>query len=455
MSETMKASRYNVLVPLEGAFSDALIAFNARTGALALVDGVAREMLEQTAPVEASPATAAELTESGFLVDAAADELAAVKAQYRRAQQDPSLLALCIAPTYACNLACPYCYEAGRNASAKAMPPDVQDRIVAFAKDEHAEAPYERLEVQWYGGEPMLHPEVIERISSQLLEFCAEHDIALSANIVSNATRITADDAAMLRRSHVFGALVTIDGTEELHNERRPARDGSNSYEAAIAGIGHLLDADVNVTVMMNTDRVNDGALDELNADLAARLGVQATRVKLNDYYGTFGTGDFCEPRFSLMDHREFTREQCERFCAEGRSPREFAALMQPISLFCRGQHERYYCIDALGDVYKCDGRMARTDHVAFSLDDLDEGEGAPQGLAPSYPFDDHACVSCALLPLCKGNCEWERKCCSDHPCHPLKYTMDGYLRGWVRSFGEVEPDPETGIVVLWPGSAR
>lgn len=440
MGAQLKPSLYNVMVPAGESHPGASILYNARTGALALASKDLEQLLDNP-----------ELHEAGFAVLAEEDEFAEIESAYRHAQQDESVLALCIAPTYACNLACPYCYEEGRDAPAKPMPREVQDRIAAFAKSEYEHAPYERLEIQWYGGEPMLHPDVVATISEQLMAFCEDRGIGLSANMVSNASRITAEDAAMLNRSNVLDVLVTVDGTEELHNERRPMRDGGNSYEAVLAGIENLVSAGVHVSVLMNTDKVNDSALDELNEVLEQRFGIQAKRAKLNDYHGSFGSGSFREPRFSLMDHKEFTREQCRRFSEEGHSPQEFAALMGPISTFCRGQWERYYCIDAMGDVYKCDGRLGRTEYRIFTLDEVADGKKASPGTAPAYPFNDEACVSCVLLPLCKGTCEWERKCCTDHPCHPLKYTMDGYLRAWLASFGDVETG-DSGFMLLWPG---
>lgn len=446
----LKPSAYNIVVPPDE--SGRGIVYNTRTGVLAVAsERVAaflkkHEAFEASECIELTEDILKQMSEAGFLVEAERNEFVEVEAEHCLQQQDSTVLALCIAPTYTCNLACPYCYEEGRSSSGKMMDRAVQDKIVAFARFAFEAKPYARIEVQWYGGEPMLAPEVIERISAELMDFCKEKGLDYGAMMVSNATRIGAEEAAMLKRSHVDEVLVTVDGPEHVHNQRRPARDGSNSYEAVLDGIGNLIREYVGVTAVMNTDRVNDPYYDELNERLKEGFGIGIMRTKLNDYYGTFGSGCFCEPGFSLMDHREFSRLQCDRFCGEGHKPYEFANLMRPVPLFCRGQMERYYCIDALGDVYKCDGHMGRADHVMFSLDSIAEAADIPTGTAPEYPFDDAACTACNLLPICKGTCEWERTCCTDHPCHPLKYTAKEYLRGWVDSLG---PLPEGQFAVL------
>lgn len=448
----LKPSAYNLIVP--SGDPEHSLAYNTRTGALAILGQAVAGLLkgagsvEGDARIQLTEGQRARMVETGFLVDDARNEFVEVEAEYCLLQQDPSVLSLCIAPTYTCNLACPYCYEEGRNASGTVMDEAMEDRIVAFAKLAFEAEPYERIEVQWYGGEPMLAPQVIERISEGLMVLCEKQDLGFSASMVTNATRIGAQEATLLRRCCVNDVLVTIDGPEAVHNQRRPARDGSNSYQQVLKGVEHLIREYINVMVVMNTDRVNDQTLDELNEQLRERFGLSAIRTKLNDYYGTFGRGRFCEPGFSLMDHREFTALQCVRFCEEGHGPQEFANLLQPIQLFCRGQMERYYCIDAMGDVYKCDGHMGRTDHVLFNLGDIEGTAAIPTGTAPAYPFDDGACVSCTLLPLCKGTCEWERKRCEDHPCHPLKYNATGYLQGWAASLG-ARWAPETGFLIL------
>lgn len=432
----MKPSAYNIYAPSsDGSRS---IVYNTRTGSLALIGNAAKEVLQESASfdcddcIKVTEDVLSQMSDAGFLVDAYRSELIELEAEYGLLQQDPSVLSLCIVPTYTCNLACPYCYEEGRNSSGKIMDRATQDKIIEFAKLAYHAQPYNRIEVQWYGGEPMLAPDAVERISVGLMSFCEEHGLGYNANMISNATRIGSEEAAMLKRCFVSDVIVTVDGPESEHNKRRPARDGSNSYEAVLNGIGSLIRECINVIAMMNADKVNDPYYDQLNEQLRTRFGIGVTRMKLNDYYGTFGQGTFCEPGFSLMDHPEFTRLQCDRFCEEGRHPEEFAARMRPIPLFCKGQAERYYCIDAMGDVYKCDGHMGRTDHVLFNLDDALKSGHLPTDLAPLYPFNDAACKACSLLPLCKGTCEWERKCCSDHPCHPLKYTSKGYLQGWV-----------------------
>lgn len=441
-SANLTSSQFTHATDAGSAHPGMHLLYHTATGVLALADAC---MMDALAHPEGDKEAAAILSDAGFLVSAETDELAILEGAYRGAQQDPSALSLLIAPTYACNLACPYCYESGHDAADCMMDESVQDAVLSFVERFYDERPFATLDVQWYGGEPLLGPHVIERLSHAFMAFCEQKGLGYSAMIITNATRATEEVAQMLVQCSVQNALITIDGPREVHNARRPARDGSDSYEAVCAGIGNLLRAGVQVEVLMNTDHLNYDALDELNADLMARFGIIARHTLLNDYFQTYGEGGFRDGPFRLMLHEEFAHKQCAAFCKSGLSAQDVSQMLAPAPTFCRGQKENYFAIDAAGDAYKCDGYLGRTECALFNVAHPEDYQG---DTAPAYPFDDEACTHCSLLPICKGTCEWERKSCADHPCHPIKHTMDEYLRAWLSALEPVTPSP-TGLTIL------
>lgn len=437
LGPALKPSRYSLLIP--GRRDGEWILYHSATGALGLVDATVAAYFQGMGSSDAlaDDALRSSLQAAGFLVAMTEDEVAQQERLYREAQQNPSVFTLCLAPTYGCNLACPYCYESGHDAANTIMDQEMQAEVINFVERFYAARPFERLEVQWYGGEPLLAPEVIESVASQLLDFCHTHGIAYASNMVSNATLIGPAEAALLKKAQVQEVLVTVDGPSAIHNVRRPQRSMGDSFEAVMEGIAHLQQAGIAVGLQMNVDKANEAQFEALNAAMENRFGLSVMAVKLNDYYQTFGQGKFCTPTFDLMNHEEFARRQAQRFCGQPHDLREFEALMRPPALFCRGQQENYFAIDALGDVYKCDGEMGRTQHRLGNVHTWNQEGWLPSDTAPRHPFDDEECRNCALLPLCKGTCRWERFCCDDHPCHPFKHTIGDYLRAWVNSMGE------------------
>ncbi len=369
-----------------------------------------------------------ELSRLGFVVDDNVDELAVQHEIYRAAQQDRSTLVLVLAPTYACNLRCPYCYEKANAATWDKMGSEVEEAIYAFTEAVYKRDHFRELNVEWYGGEPSLVLDIVERISEHLIAWCDDQDIPYTSMMLTNGTNIGTEQAALIARCHVSQALVTVDGPEEVHNLRRPTVDGRNSYQAIMKTIGALRQQGVQVFVGSNVDKVNAPLFDDLRRAITDEHDVIVLPALLNDYHQEYGEGAFAAPDFDLFTHEEYAQATCEQFTSSRHRFEEYQALLAPTSLFCRGQLESYYGIDARGDVYKCDGWMGDGEHVLFNL--LEGCDVQNLDTAPAYPFDDEECLACPILPICLGTCQWERECCG-YPHHPLKDTIGDYLGAW------------------------
>lgn len=437
----MHASRYNTVV-----FTDTgeQLLYNAATGAFAVLgteawrvyqdpdgttDAAGREMIEQ-------------LASAGFLTeDSPTAELGCVQDIFDAQRCNDSVLELVIAPTYACNFRCPYCYEQGHNAIPGVMSAEVIDALCDFVVKRWKAIGFSGLNVQWYGGDPSLALGCVEEISRRLMAFCDSHDIAYGAMMLTNCNLIDDEAVETLVRCRISETFITVDGPEEIHNARRVAADGSNSFQKQIEAARLCLAAGIRVRANMNTDRVNLPHYAELAAYLAEELGVELTTTMLCDYGRFFGTRDFKRPAFDLFTHEEYAHLNHDAFVERGFTADEIRAMLMPVPRFCRGQRHAYFVIDTIGDVYACDGYMGEKDHVVFNLLD-----GYGEDDMHCITFDatrDEKCSACNILPLCHGNCIWERRK-TEMPCHPLKYTLEDYLRDWRSCYGELSGESLT-----------
>ena len=53
----------------------------------------------------------------------------------------------------------------------------------------------------------------------------------------------------------------TLDGPKEIHDKRRIATDGSETFDKIVEGVDCLLDHNINVTVRTNVDKENINTL--------------------------------------------------------------------------------------------------------------------------------------------------------------------------------------------------
>lgn len=433
----MRMSRYTVAV--EGEAGERLL-YHTANGAFAVLGKQTSSTLAALETAEAvadASAVAGALAEAGFLTSLAPeDELAVLKARFTAASGNLDRLALSIAPTYACNCRCAYCYEQDKEVAAGVMGADVQAAVLAFARERYAVHPFSRLSVQWYGGEPSLALDVVESLSDALISWCDETGIAYDAMMLSNCVRIDDAAAALLAHCRVGSVLVTIDGPRDIHNIRRPAAEGGDAFGCVMGAIDALFAHGVRVEGMINVDKVTMPLYAQLRGELAAH-GASLAPTKLNDYAHTFGKGRFAPPDFDLFTHEEFHRAQCDAFLAQEHEAGEFRDLLRPVCRFCEGQRMNYFVVDCRGDVYCCDGWMGDRSRAVGNLVECGSCVGL-DSVSDAVSFDPFACEECSackLLPQCWGNCSWERERCG-WPCHPFKETLHDYLRAWRRCFG-------------------
>ena len=433
----MRKSRY--VVEAQGSQGERLL-FNAANGAFVQLGDRGNAAWEQAAP-DADGV----LVQWGFLTELTADEeLEAQRAAFSQQRTDTESMTLSFIPTYACNFRCPYCYELGHNKIPGKMDERMMDAIVSFVRDRHAADGFKSLSVQWYGGDPSLALDVVEALTAKLVAWCEACGVAYDAMMLTNANVIDEPQAQLIADCRVSSVLLTIDGPEEIHNERRVAANGSNSYERNIRAARLLRARGVRITANMNADKVSLPLYADLREKLLVEEGIELSFGKLNDYGHFYGQAPFCAPKFDLYDHEEFFRAQFDEFAKLPHDAAEMRAMLAAPRRFCSGQADNYFVIDLLGDVYACDGWVGDATHVKFNL--LDDPSTWKLHEVSFDPTHDAKCSACELMPLCLGSCIWEREL-SGMPCHPFKTTIGDYLRLYRSCFDA--PSTGEGVAAL------
>ncbi len=153
----------------------------------------------------------------------------------------PPVNALALAITEHCNLGCGYCYAEGGSFGAarpEAMPWEVAraavERLLASA------GPGATARIAFMGGEPLLARTLLRRTVEHATALAAPQGQRLQFAITTNATQLTADDAAFFA-AHGFAVTVSLDGPATLHDALRPTRGGGGSHARILARLPALL----------------------------------------------------------------------------------------------------------------------------------------------------------------------------------------------------------------------
>ncbi|HHY33972.1 MAG TPA: 4Fe-4S cluster-binding domain-containing protein, partial [Firmicutes bacterium] len=178
----MKASAYNHFIRA----GNRTLAYNAVSNGLALIDDEVLKALRSPESIDPlilsrlqgeSATLLRELKRGRFVIESDFDEVEYLRLLYNRAKYDVVAAGLTIAPTLDCNFNCPYCYEEQRSSR---MTDEVKQHLCRYVAQIVKVA--RSFQVTWYGGEPLLCPDVIEELSKEFLKACEENHCAYHAS---------------------------------------------------------------------------------------------------------------------------------------------------------------------------------------------------------------------------------------------------------------------------------
>lgn len=124
--------------------------------------------------------------------------------------------------TNQCNLRCTYCFT---TPNPQRMPIEVAKKAILWGL-EHKAPWAKKLELCWFGGEPMLE---FNRLLVPVMEWCKNEDLPIEWNITTNLTLIT-DEVLKIFDEYGVGILSSIDGPEEMQDCCRKTANGDGSW---------------------------------------------------------------------------------------------------------------------------------------------------------------------------------------------------------------------------------
>lgn len=285
------------------------------------------------------------------------------------------------------------------------MSEKTQDDVIALARRMLEQSHAKKLSVVWYGGEPLLAPEIIEGLSKRLIALCDEYRVDYKAQIVTNGYLLNKENTGMLSRVKIESAQVTIDGVGAAHDRTRHLTNGSGSFDVIIKNLHRQIPFPVMIRHNVSADNVEE--LDELR-DYIKKLASESGN-KLEVY------PDLVHKSIVADERGEEVR------LLEGEKAACIAAEMRKISngvLYCGAQRLWSVCIDEKGRLYKCWECVDKADMSFGNAGEWDPKD--PLRTAHNHdvltefintapPQNDQECRDCIWFPHCLGGDPYHR----------------------------------------------
>jgi uncharacterized protein len=421
-------SRYNLSAPVPGKKTVAIA--NLYKGTCAEYSPIELYLMSVLDEIDEHHPIVERLAKRGLIANF--DERAALEVMGRGFCAWGHSIGLTICPTMGCNFDCPYCFE---NHRAGKMSQEVQDDVVALAERMLDAINGKDVHVTWFGGEPLLGPDIIESLSRRLIALVEERGGEYHACIITNGYLLTQENVRMLADCKVTSAQVTIDGMGEVHDATRHLAGGGPTFDRIVENLRAPLP--FRVSIRHNVHAGNRDQMDALEAFVT-----QLAKESGNDirYYPAPVSGS------AVADERG---QQVDLLC--GGTDAE-VGIRQDANRFSAGRGN--YCgaqsfwvvgIDDKGNLQKCWEAVDKP-HVSFGtahdwdpmnpLTTAANPDNLTKFLNSAGPVPDDECHECAWLPLCVGGCPFKRLH-GNRSCVPYKNDAEAYVLALHARIGE------------------
>lgn len=152
---------------------------------------------------------------------------------------------------YSCNFGCSYCYQHEYAVSQGALTADIIDTFFNYIESTFRNR---KKYITLFGGEPLLQGTNHKNLITHFVQKASEADIDIA--VVTNGFHL-AEYLPIFKKTRIREIQVTLDGTEEIHNKRRPLKNGGSTFQQIVDGIDLALKYLLPVNLRVVLDKLN------------------------------------------------------------------------------------------------------------------------------------------------------------------------------------------------------
>ena len=157
-------------------------------------------------------------------------------------ERHTEIKALCLHVAHTCNLNCSYCFasQGHFNGTDGLMSLETGKRAIDFLI-ENSEGRH-NLEVDFFGGEPLMNWEVVKGIVRYARSVEKAHDKNFRFTLTTNGVGID-EDVIDFANKEMHNVVLSLDGRKEVHDRLRRFTDGSGSYDVIVPKFKRLVES--------------------------------------------------------------------------------------------------------------------------------------------------------------------------------------------------------------------
>ncbi len=321
-----------------------------------------------------------------------------------------TLKALCLHVSHDCNLRCEYCFasEGDYNSGRKLMNKEVAIKAVDYLVANSSGR--QKIEIDFFGGEPLLNFDVVEAVVKYGRQLEKVTDKRFYFTITTNGTLLNKHRIDFINEN-MDNVVISIDGRKEVHDAVRHDCIGKGSYEKIVPLAQELIAGRNGKSYFVRgtfTAKNKDFSNDVMHlADLGFKeISVEPVVGSGSDLY--FKDSDIDD---ILKEYENLAMKYIERLKSDNKfrfyhfniNLDDGPCLFKRITA-CGAGYE-YIAVSPEGKLYPCHQFVGQDEFVIGNLNSGISNEGLCKKFQENTVFQKEKCRDCWAKLFCSGGC--------------------------------------------------
>ena len=329
------------------------------------------------------------------------------------------LKAICLHVAHGCNMDCEYCFAGKGDYSGKSGIMDLKTgkRALDFLVENSGTR--RNLEVDFFGGEPLINWDVCKELVAYGRELEKKHNKNFNFTLTTNGVLIDEDVIAFTNRE-MNNVVLSLDGRKETHDRMRHSKTGEGTYDRIIDNFRALVDSRTDTeSERRSREYYMRGTYTAYNKDFAADvlamadMGFKETSIEpvVSDPEVTYALHDEDLPKL-FEEYEELALEMLER---EKRGDGfNFYHYMLDLTggpcIYKRvagcGVATEYLAVTPTGDLYPCHQFVGDDEMIVGNIyDGITHPETVEIFASGNNVYTRDKCKDCWARLYCAGGC--------------------------------------------------
>ncbi|MGG7164357.1 thioether cross-link-forming SCIFF peptide maturase [Clostridium ihumii] len=328
-------------------------------------------------------------------------------------QAESYVKALCLNIIHDCNLRCKYCFadEGEYHGCRKRMSAEVGKKAIDFVIK--SSGPRKNIEVDLFGGEPLMAMDTIKEIVDYAKVEEKKHNKNIRFTMTTNATLLNEENMKYLDEN--MGNLVlSIDGRKEVNDKVRVRIDGSGCYDSILPKIKKMVDVRdksklyyargtftrENTDFFEDVKHMADLGFDEISIEPVVLPDEHELSLRKEDLPVIFEQYDKLYEEM-IRRHKEGNEFRFYHFNIDLQGG---PCVYKRIS-GCGAGHE-YIAVTPDGDIYPCHQFVGNEEYLLGNIYDGIKNNDMVQEFKEAHIYNKPTCKKCWARFYCSGGCQ-------------------------------------------------